>query len=93
MLAPAIVGSVLVVLAFTRGGSSAGHDVPAGFHVVNARGPVEHAVIEQRSFEQLKNLDLASGRERLTKSTLDVWWDPKSGLVRVVGRTDGRVGF
>jgi hypothetical protein len=38
-------------------------------------------------------VDIATGRERPAPLVLEVWWDPKSGFDRLVGRIDGRVEF
>ena len=38
-------------------------------------------------------VDLATGKEQPVSDVQEVWWDPKSGLVRVVGSTAGHVTY
>jgi len=92
----AIAGSLLLaglvtglVLAFTGGSGTA---VPKGFHLVRARGPVQHAFIENVVPPPAQTLDLATGNARPTRGSSEVWWDPRSGFVRTLYRYDGRVG-
>jgi hypothetical protein len=90
LLALLIAGAVWGGLALTNGGSTTNAAAPPGFHVVQARGDVEHEVIETRALLQPTTLDLATGRERPTRTTSELWFDPRSGLARVVVRLDGR---
>lgn len=76
-------------IALTNGSTTNGA-APPGFRLVQARGPVEHQVIETRGLLQLSTVDLATGRERPTKRTSELWFDPRGGLARVVVRLDGR---
>jgi len=90
-----------------RGGGSTA--VPAGYHLVQAKGTVFHARVElvehvcrrdPRSGRpscgpEVRNrlVDLATGKARPATDVQEVWWDPKSGLVRVVGSTAGQVAY
>ena len=87
-----LVGAAVVWggLALTNGSTTNGA-APPGFHLVQARGPVEHQVIETRGFLRLNTVDLATGRQRPTRRTSELWFDPRSGLARVVVRQDGRM--
>ena len=82
-----IVGLVLGL----RGGN--GTAVPRGYHVVQAKGTVQHALVDQRTPNGPKLVDLKTGEVRPLHTQLEVWWDSKSGLVRVVGRLAGAVEF
>jgi hypothetical protein len=85
LLAGLAAGLVLVL----RGG--AGTSVPRGYHLVRARGPVSHVVLETITPVLGQTVDLATGREHPARETDEVWWDPRSGLTRTVVRYDGRV--
>jgi hypothetical protein len=84
----AIVGMVLAIVFSRMNGTGAA--VPEGFHLVRARGPVQHALVEL-SPSRRESIDLATGKARPATSTWEVWWDRASGLDRVVARVDGRV--
>lgn len=91
----AVVGALLLaglvtalVVVFTDGTSTA---VPPGFHVVRARGPVRHVLVETITPVVGKTLNLAAGRESPARETDEIWWDQGSGLARFVVRYDGRV--
>jgi hypothetical protein len=86
-------GAGIAAIVFFTGGSSRSRAVPRGYHLVQARGPVAHARIERQLPHDPKVIDLASGRERPVVVTLEVWWDRRSGLERVVGSNDGRAQF
>jgi hypothetical protein len=86
-------GAGIAAAVFLVGGSSRSTAVPRGYHLVQARGPVSHALIERRLTNQPTVIDLASGRERPVVVSLEVWWDRRSGLERVVARNDGRAQF
>jgi hypothetical protein len=89
-----IVAAVAVGIVLTRAGESTASTVPKGFHLVRAQGPVAHATVtEYPSLLRSTVVDIATGRERLAPLVLEVWWDRKSGLDRVVGRIDGRIEF
>lgn len=75
--------------ALTNGSTKNG-SAPPGFHLVRAKGVVEHEVIETQGLLRLNTLDLATGRQRPTRRTAEVWFDPRSALARVVVRQDGR---
>jgi hypothetical protein len=92
-VAAAIGGGVLAVIVLTGGGGSATSGVPAGFHLVQARGPVAHAKIVEYPPLAQTIVDVATGRERSAPLVLEVWWDQRSGFDRVVGRIGGRVEF
>lgn len=92
-LALGIGGGVFAAIVLIGGGGSAASDVPAGFHLVQARGPVSHARIVEYTPLPQSVVDVSSGRERRAPLVLEVWWDRNSGLERVVGRIDGRVEF
>ena len=81
-------------IVLTRAGESTASTAPEGFHVVRAKGPVAHATVtEYPSLLRSTIVDIATGRERPAPLVLEVWWDPKSGFDRVVGRIDGRIEF
>jgi hypothetical protein len=89
-----VVGAaVFGAVALTRGGSGNDVAVPAGYHVVQARGPVAHATITEYPPTRSRVVDLATGNGRSAPLVLEVWWDRRSGFDRVVGRVDGRVQF
>jgi hypothetical protein len=92
VFAVAIGGGVAAIVLTAGGGSTAG-DVPAGFHLAQARGPVAHAKITEYPPQVQSIVDVATGRERSAPLVLEVWWDRRSGFDRVVGRIDGRVQF
>jgi hypothetical protein len=71
-------------------GSTKNGAAPPGFHLVRASGTVEHEVIETRGFLRLNTVALATGSQRPTRRTAELWFDPRSGLARVVVRQDGR---
>jgi hypothetical protein len=84
----ALVAGVLVwALAASIGGTS--RTPPRGFVFAQARGPVDHALIEYRSLGWT-TLVLATGERRTALSTEEIWYEPKSGLWRDVYRLDGR---
>jgi hypothetical protein len=95
VLAVAIAVAASSAIVLTGGGGSTSSAVPAGFHLVQSRGPVAHArIAEYPPQPQPQSIvDVATGRERPAPLVLEVWWDPKSGFERVVGRIDGRVEF
>jgi hypothetical protein len=79
-----IVGLVLAL----RGGT--GTAVPRGFHLVRARGPVQHLVLEDL-LRPPTTIDLATGKTGRARSTQELWWNEGSGFARIVYRHDGRV--
>ena len=84
-----LAGVVLAVLELT-GGTSTATKVPNGFHLVRARGPVRHALLEDLK-SRYQTVDLATGRTRPARLTQEIWWDKRSGLSHTVYRLDGRV--
>jgi hypothetical protein len=93
--ATAVLLAVLVGVAVWGGialtnDSTTNGAAPPGFQLVQARGPVEHQVIQTRGLLRLSTVDLATGRERPTKRTSELWVDPRGRLARVVVRLDGR---
>ena len=89
-----VVAGVAAAIALTRAGASNAIAVPKGYHLVRAQGPVAHATVtEYPSLLRSTVVDIATGRERPAPLVLEVWWDPKSGFDRVVGRIDGRIEF
>jgi hypothetical protein len=92
-LALALGAGVTAAIVLTGRGGSTTSGVPAGFHLVQARGPVVHAKIVEYPPIPQTVVDVATGRERSAPLVLEVWWDRRSGFDRVVGRVDGRVEF
>jgi hypothetical protein len=91
--AVAIGDGVAALIVLAVGGGSATSGVPAGFHLVQARGPVAHATIVEYPPIPQTVVDEATGRERGAPLVLEVWWDQRSGFERVVGGIEGRVEF
>ncbi len=87
----AIVGTVLAVVLIR--GSGTGAAVPEGFHLVRARGPVEHTRTAEYLPFRPTVIDHATGREHRVPYVTEAWWDRKSGLVRAIVSVDGRVGL
>jgi hypothetical protein len=85
--------AVVTAVVLTRGGSSKHVAVAAGYHLVQAKGPVAHATITEYPPFRSRVVDLATGNERSAPLVLEVWWDRRTGFDRVVGRIDGRVQF
>ena len=83
-LAGLAVGLVLAIRGRT------GTAAPRGFHVVPARGPVRHLLLENL-LARPTTLDLASGAEGRVRATQELWWDKGSGFTRTVYREDGRL--
>ena len=77
--------AVVIVLATGRG---SGERLRDGFHAVQARGPVQHARLENLKASR-STISVATGHVRPTRETREVWWDPRSGLYRTVYRGDG----
>lgn len=84
-----VAGAVFGVVALT-GGGGAGSALPEGYHLVQARGPVQHAVLEEVK-STFQTVEAATGQARPTRATQEIWWDAHSGLSRTVYRLDGRV--
>ena len=82
------VGVALVLVVLLRGGS--GTAVPKGFVLVHARGPVQHARLEDLN-AYVKTVALADGSVKPTRVTREVWWNQSTGLYRTVYRYDGVV--
>ena len=92
MAATAIAVAVAAGFVVASSGSVRG-DVPKGFQLVHARGPVQHAQIEWYSTGQLAQrlIDVRTGAHRRAPVVFDVWWDRGRNLFRAVARVDGRV--
>jgi hypothetical protein len=65
-------------IALTNGSTTNGA-APPGYHLVQARGDVEHQVIETRGLLQLNTVDLATGRQHRRRGPRS------SGSTRVAG--------
>lgn len=89
LLAVLIGAAAWGAIALTNGSTTNGA-APPGFQLIQARGPVEHQVIGTHGLLRLNTVDLATGRERPTRTTSELWFDPRGGLARVVVRQDGR---
>jgi hypothetical protein len=90
----AVVLAVGVAAAVVFAGRGPGtDDVPEGFQLVHARGPVEHAQIEWYSTGQMEQrlVDVSTGEQRRAPAVFDVWWDRGRDLFRAIVRVDGRV--
>jgi hypothetical protein len=83
-----VVGLVVGLVLSLRGGT--GTAVPRGFHVVRARGPVQHLLLEDL-LRRPPTIDVATGDARRSRATQELWWNEGSGFVRTVYRQDGRV--
>lgn len=82
-----VVGAAAGAIALTRDGG-AGEGLRDGFHAVQARGPVQHARLEDlHAF--VRTVSLPSGAVKPTRLTREVWWNPGTGLSRTVYRYDG----
>lgn len=57
---------------------------------MQARGPVQHALLEDLRSSGT-TVALAGGATRRTRTTREIWWDPRSGLYRTLYRQDGIV--
>ena len=90
VLAVAVAGGAVAIALFTGEGGGAATKLPAGFTYAQARGPVQHALIEL-SPSRTETIDLATGNTRPARSTWEVRYDGVSGLERGVVRIDGRV--
>jgi hypothetical protein len=83
------VAGLVTAFALGLGRGSAGEQGPPGFHAVRARGPVQHAVLDDLR-PVGTTLDVASGKSRPMHLTREVWWDAGTGLYRTLYRYDGR---
>ena len=90
VLAVAVAGGAVAIVLVTGKGGGAASKLPAGFTYVQARGPVQHAVVELFP-SRTESIGLATGNTRPARSTWEVWYDGVSGLERGVVRIDGRV--
>lgn len=90
LLALVIGAGAWIGLTLTSGDSTDTTAAPPGFGLVKARGPVEHQMIETQTLARPVTIDLATNRQRPTRTTSELWFDPDSGLARVVVRLDGR---
>ena len=82
-----VVGAAAGAIVLTRNGG-AGEGLRDGFRAVHARGPVQHARLEDLNVS-VKTVSLPSGAVKPTRLTREVWWDPGTGLYRTVYRYDG----
>jgi hypothetical protein len=87
------IGAAVTIAVLLPGGGGQGTAVPPGYHLVQAKGPVAHARVEQRWRGEPRLVDLATGDTQRVGEVLEIWWDRKSGLDRVVGRIAGRVQY
>ena len=87
LAAVVITTAVAVVIIFATGRGS-GERLRDGFHAVQARGPVQHARLENLKSSRSTIL-VATGHVRPTRETREIWWDPRAGLYRTVYREDG----
>jgi hypothetical protein len=87
-----VAGGILAAVLLTRGGGNT-RAVPPGFHLVTARGPVEHVRIQELGKVMPILVDVRTGETRRPGLTMDIWWDRKTGLDRVVGSYAGRKAF
>jgi hypothetical protein len=87
VVAALAAASTLTVLLWPTSRSE-GVGLRKGFHAVQGRGPVQHALLEDMR-PRMRTVDLASGRRRPTRLTHEIWWDPRSGLSRTLDRADG----
>jgi hypothetical protein len=84
-------GGIWAGLKLTSGGAAATLPVaPPGYHLVQARGPVQHVVMQSRVVPQPVSIDVATGAYRPVRTTAETWFDARGGLVRLVRRSDGR---
>jgi hypothetical protein len=93
VIAGAIVGALvaagaLAALLWPRSEPSGGSGLREGFRAVQAKGPVQHALVEELR-PRMTTISLATGRARPTRVTREVWWDARSGLYRILVRNDG----
>jgi hypothetical protein len=84
-------GGIWAGLALTDGSGAPAVTPPPGYHLVQARGPVEHFLAETRSLRPSLVVDVATGEAHPVRMTVETWVDPRSGLLRMVRRGDGRV--
>lgn len=98
VLALAAGGTVVAVLSLSGRQGKTSAKPPPGFVAVKAEGPVAHVLVEHRwwphrwwPYETTTNL--LTGRDRPARNTEEIWYDPRSGRMRVVGRVDGRKQF
>jgi hypothetical protein len=87
LLAGLAAGVVLVL----RGGTSTA--VPRGYHVVQAKGTVNHVLVDVTGHPKPRLVDIGDGSVQPVHLQQEVWWDAKSGLVRVVGRLGRRTQY
>jgi hypothetical protein len=81
-------------LSFTGGNDSAPAPVPAGFVRVQARGPVEYAVLDERAFDGgngVRTTTLETGADAPSSVTEQYWYDAASKLSRDRFVVDGLV--
>lgn len=83
------VAGLLVGLVLALRGAT-GTAVPRGFHVVRARGPVQHLQLEDL-LRPATTIDLTTGAGGKARTTQELWWNEGSGFARIVYRQDGRV--
>jgi hypothetical protein len=86
------VTGILAALLWPTGDSASGGGVPEGFQAVQARGPVQHLVLETMP-SRVVSIDLETGAARPAKRTVEFWYDARTRLYRAVDRIDGRARF
>lgn len=93
LIAGAVVAAIAAAglaagLLWLSGRESSGTSPREGFHGVQAKGPVQHALVEELR-PRLTTITLATGWARTTHATREVWWDARSGMYRTLLRGDG----
>src|SRR5690242_9493242 len=88
VVATLVLAGTVAAILWPRGDGSGSAGLRKGFHAVQAKGPVEHALVEELR-PRLTTITLATGRARTTQVTREVWWDPRSGMYRILVRNDG----
>jgi hypothetical protein len=84
-------GGIWAGLALTGGSGAPVVTAPPGYHLVQARGPVGHLLAETRTLPSPLGVDVSTGEARLVRTTVETWFDPRGGHLRMVFRVDGRV--
>jgi hypothetical protein len=58
---------------------------------VQAQGPVAHQILETWTYPRAISVDVATGKERPVRTTLEVWYDSRGNASRFVDSADGRI--
>ncbi len=92
LLALLVGGAIWAGLALSSGGGGAAVvHAPPGFHVVQAKGPVAHQIVETWISPPAVSVDLSTGNARPLRTTREIWYDSRGNASRFVDRADGRV--